>query len=100
MAGLLAGCGNSATDAASARETDRLCKAAIGTGFAKRCSINNRDSTIGIVVDTDDDQKARTLCADIAAKMQPAAAGLPDKWKLQIFSPYRDDKALAACFLH
>lgn len=100
LTAMLAGCGKSATDAATANETDRLCKAAIGTGFAKRCSVNNLDSTVGIVADTDDDQKARTLCADIADKMKPAAAGLPDEWKLQIFSPYRGDKPLAACFLH
>ena len=100
IAAMLAGCGKSAADAASANAKDKLCKAAIGTGFTKQCSYNNLDSTVSIVADTDDDQKARTLCADIAARMKPATAGLPDKWKLQIFSPYRDDKPLAACFLH
>ena len=98
LAAMLAGCGKSGTDAATAIETDSLCKAALSTGVAKQCSVNNLDSTVGIVVDTDD-EKARTLCADIAGKMKPATAGLSDKWKLQIFSPYRDDKPLAACFL-
>jgi hypothetical protein len=99
MGAMLAGCGKSATDAATANETDSLCKAAIYTGLTKQCSVNNLDSTVGIVIDTDD-ERARNLCADIASKMKPATAGLSDKWKLQIFSPYRDDKPLAACFLH
>lgn len=100
MAAMLAGCGKSADGAASANAKDKLCKAAIGTGLTKQCSFNNLDSTVSIVADTDDDQKARTLCADIADKLKPESAGLSDKWKLQIFSPYRDDKPLAACFLH
>jgi hypothetical protein len=98
LAVMLAGCGRSGTDAATAIETDRLCKAALSTGVAKQCSVNNLDSTVGIVIDTDD-EKARTLCAEIAGRIKPASAGLPDNWKLQIFSPYRDDKPLAACFL-
>jgi hypothetical protein len=98
LAVMLAGCGKSGTDAATAVETDRLCKAVLSTGVAKQCSVNHLDSTVAIVIDTDD-EKARTLCADIAGKIKPASAGLSDKWKLQIFSPYRDDKPLAACFL-
>ncbi|MGA9666831.1 MAG: hypothetical protein WBQ69_10335 [Gallionella sp.] len=100
VAATLAGCGKSATGAASANAKDNLCKAALGTGLTKKCSFNDLGSTVGIVIDTDDDQKARTLCADIAGKMRPATAGLSDKWKLQVFSPYRDDKPLAACYLH
>ncbi|MGA7748960.1 MAG: hypothetical protein WCA63_02320 [Gallionella sp.] len=99
LSAALAGCGKADTHTATAGETDRLCGAIIIAGYTKQCAVNKLDSTIGIVIDTDD-EKARNLCADIASKMKPTTADLSDKWRLQIFSPYRDDKPLAACFLH
>jgi hypothetical protein len=61
--------------------------------------VSTRSYNVGIVIDTND-EAARNLCAEIADKIKTLTAGLTDQWKLQIFSPYRDDKPLAACYLH
>ena len=93
----LAGCGKPDTPAATAAGTDKLCAAIKDAGFAQKCSANPLDGTVGIVAGTDDDEAARKLCAAIAGRMKPPGAGLAGQHKLQIFSPYRDDKPLAAC---
>jgi len=100
LSAALAACGKSENQPVASDVPNKLCEAMRDAGLAKQCTVNSLDSTFGIVADTDDDQKARTLCADIAQRMKPESAGLSDQWKLQIFSPYRDDKPLAACYLH
>ena len=93
----LPGCGKPDTPAATAAGTDKLCAAIKDAGYTQKCSANPLDATVGIVAGTDDDEAARKLCAAIANRMKPLGTGLPGQWKLQIFSPYRDDKSLAAC---
>lgn len=93
----LAGCGKPDTPAATAAGTDKLCAAIKDAGFTQKCSANPLDGTAGIVAGTDDDEAARNLCAAIAGRMKPLGAGLAGQRKLQIFSPYRDDKPLASC---
>ena len=95
----LSGCGQSDTAPAASAETNKLCGAIQDTGLTKHCAVDNRNSTVGIVIDTND-EAARNLCVDIANKVKPLTAGLTGQWQLQIFSPYRDDKPLAYCVLH
>lgn len=95
----LAGCGKSDTPTAASDVTNKLCGAIQETGLTKHCAVDNRNSTVGIVIVTND-EAARNLCVDIANKMKPLTAELSGQWKLQIFSPYRDDKPLAYCVLH
>jgi hypothetical protein len=99
LSGYLAGCGKSDTPPIASDETNKLCGAIQDTGRAKQCAINNRNHTVGIVIDTND-EAARNLCVDIANKIKPLTTDLSGQWKLQIFSPYRDDKPLAYCTLH
>jgi len=99
LSATLAGCGQSGTPPAASAETNKLCGAIQDTGLTKQCAADDRNSTIGIVIDTND-EAARNLCADIANKLKPLSADLTGNWKLQIFSPYRDDKPLAYCVLH
>lgn len=82
---------------AATTQTDRLCAAIKDGGYTKKCLANPRDHTVGIVADTSDDQAARELCARVAGSSKRLAAGLSDQWKLQVYSPYRDDKPLAEC---
>jgi len=96
---MLAACGKPDNLPAVSAQTDRLCAAIKDGGYTGRCSANQPDRTLIIVGNTDDDEAARNLCAAIANRMKPLSAGLPGRWKLQVFSPYRDDKALAACVL-
>lgn len=99
MSAMLAGCGKSDTPPSTSSETDKLCGAIQDTGLAKQCVVNNRNNTVGIVIDTND-EAARNLCVDIASKMKPLTANFTGQWKLQIFSPYRDDKPLSYCTLN
>jgi hypothetical protein len=93
----LAACGKPDDLPAVAAQTDSLCKAIKDGGYTRQCSADPLDRTVGIVGNTDDDQAARELCAATANRMKPLGVGLPGQWKLQVFSPYRDDKPLAAC---
>jgi hypothetical protein len=95
----LAGCGKSDSTPVASAETNKLCGAIQDTGLTKQCVASSRNNTVGIVIDTND-EAARNLCVDIANKMKPLTADLSGEWKLQIFSPYRDDKPLAYCTLH
>lgn len=98
LSATLAGCGQSGTPPASFEVTNKLCGAIQDTGLTKHCVVDNRNSTVGIVIDTND-EAARNLCVDIANRIKPLTADLSGQWKLQIFSPYRDDKPLAYCVL-
>lgn len=93
----LAGCGKPDTPAATAAGADKLCAAIKDAGYTQKCSANPLDGTVGIVAGTDDDEAARKLCAAIAGRMKPLGAGVTGQRKLQIYSPYRDDKPLATC---
>ncbi len=96
----LAGCGNPDSQPASTAQTDKLCAAIRDAGYTRKCSANQRERTVAIVGNTDDDQAARDLCAAIAGSTKLLNAGLTGQWQLQIYSPYRDDKPLTACFLY
>jgi hypothetical protein len=99
LSAALSGCGKSDTPTVALDVTNKLCRAIQDTGLTKNCVVDNRNNTVGIVIDTND-EAARNLCVDIANKMKPLTADLSGLWKMQIFSPYRDDKPLAYCVLH
>ena len=95
-----AGCGKSdAPPPVSADKTDKLCAAIKDTGLTQRCIVSNSDRTIGITFDSNDDEKARRLCMEIAKRVKPLTADFPAQWQLQVISRYRDDKPLNYCFL-
>jgi hypothetical protein len=103
----LAGCGDSGKrhgqntgKSATANDTSGLCSAITGTGLVKQCTFNSRDSVVEVTIDSFDDEAAREACADIAKKTIQLTAHLSGQWKLQVYSPYRSDKPMAACFLH
>jgi hypothetical protein len=92
---MLTGCGRSGSQPVN-YETNRLCGAILDTGLTKQCLVNNQDSTVNIVIDTND-EAARNLCIDIAGKTKSLTNGIPALWKLQIYTPYRTDKPVAVC---
>jgi len=96
---MVAGCGKSDTRPVTSAETNKLCGAIQDTGLTKQCIANSLNNMVVIVIDTND-EAARNLCVDIANKMKPLTSDLTGQWKLQIFSPFRDDKPLAYCMLH
>ena len=95
----LSGCGKHDTQTDTAQEAGQLCAALKGAGFSGKCTVNSFNNTLGIVIDIDD-VKAIYLCPDIANRIKPSTMGLAGQWKLQILSPYRDDKPLGDCVLH
>jgi len=102
----LAGCGDSdkqqaATSGKSGKANDMsgLCPAITGTGLVKQCTVNSRDGAVEVVIDSFDDEVARNVCANIANKMTQLNFHLSGEWKLRVFSPYRSDKPMAACYL-
>ncbi len=104
---LAGGCGQSgsqqgalAARQTTAQDTSALCPAIEGTGLIKQCTVNSQDKTVHVVIDNNDDQVARSTCADVVSRMAQSNAGLSAQWMLQVYSPYRDDKPLAACPLH
>jgi hypothetical protein len=101
-----AGCGDSDKQQESAsgkpgvaNDMSGLCTSIEGTGLAKQCAVNSHDSLVDVTIDSFDDEVARNICADIADKTTQLTAHLSGQWKLQVFSPYRSDKPLAACLL-
>jgi hypothetical protein len=104
----ITGCGNSDSQQESvlgkpgaADDTSKLCSS-IDEGFslAKQCAVNNSYSEVGVTIDSNDDEVARNICADITKKMMKLTAHFSASWKLQIYSPFRSDKPLATCLLH
>jgi hypothetical protein len=102
----LAGCGDSdkqqaATSGKSgtANDLSGLCPAITGTGLVKQCTVNSRDGAVEVVIDSFDDEVARNVCANIANKMTQLNFHSSGEWKLRVFSPYRSDKPMAACFI-
>ncbi len=77
---------------------DALCPAILKTGLANQCTVN--ESTVNVIINSDDDEVARESCAIITAKIKPRTTQLSGAWQLQIFSPYRSDKQTATCPLH
>ena len=92
----LAGCGVSHHESAKAETA--LCTAVMDTGLAKQCTAGN--TMVSVVIESDDDEVAREICAKIALEIKPVSTKLSGNWQLQIFSPYRSDKQTAACPLH
>ncbi len=104
---VISGCGNSGSqqDSAPSRQTaaddtSKLCSSIQGTGLTKQCTVNSRDSTIHVMIDNNDDEVARNICADVANRTAQQTAHLSGQWVLQVYSPYRNDKPLATCLLH
>jgi len=103
----ITGCGDSDSQKQSAPgmpvtadDTSQLCSSIEGVGLAKQCSVNSRYSAVDVIIDSNDDEVARNICADVAGKMTQLTARFSVPWKLQIFSPYRSDKPMATCLLH
>jgi hypothetical protein len=108
----ITGCDNSDSQQESAHgkpgaadDTSRLCSAIEGPGLNgqgldKQCSVNSRDSTVAVFIDSYDDEVARNICTDIANKMTQLTAHFSASWKLQVFFPYRSDKPMATCLRH
>ena len=103
----LAGCGNSdkqqepaTAKPGAADDMAGLCSSIVGAGLAKQCTVNSRESLVGMMIDSFDDEVARNACADIVSKTTQQTAHLSRQWKLQVFSPYRSDKPLATCLLN
>lgn len=104
---LAGGCGQStsqqealANKRAASDDTSGLCPAISGTGLTKQCTVNSRDGTVHVIIDNDDDQAARDVCAEVVSRVAQQTAALSARWMLQVYSPYRDDKPLAACPFH
>ncbi|MGA7596042.1 MAG: hypothetical protein WCA64_12690 [Gallionella sp.] len=100
----IAGCGRphqgSARPGQTAGDTSGLCPAIQRTGLAAQCEVSRSDSTVHVMIDNDDDEVARNVCAGVAGRIAQQTALLPAQWMLQVYSPYRNDKPLATCPLH
>ena len=91
---MTAGC-NQSGSSPSANDNNTLCSA-ITDAKVLHCSVNSREHSVAIVIDTSD-EAAWNLCTDIAQKLKPQTSSLTGQWKLLIYSPYRDDKPQAYC---
>lgn len=96
----ISGCGNSVPPQQAVDDTSQLCPAIVGTGLARQCTVSSSDQTIHITIDSFDDNAARNACADVVNRVAKQTAHLSAQWMLQVYSPYRSDKALATCPLH
>ena len=103
----ISGCGNSDSQqgavppkSAAADDTSRLCPSIEATGLAKQCAVSSRDSTVRVMIANNDDEVARNICADVVNRVAQQTVHLSGRWMLQVYSPYRNDKALASCSLH
>ncbi|MGB9093065.1 MAG: hypothetical protein WCB93_03025 [Gallionella sp.] len=100
----IAGCGRSQQDTArpgqAAGDTSGLCSAIQRTGLAAQCEVSGSDSTVRVMIDNNDDEAARNICAGIAGRIAQQTTRLSTQWMLQVYSPYRSDKPLARCPLH
>jgi hypothetical protein len=103
----IAGCGDSdslqtsvAVKPATGEDASKLCAAIEASGLARQCTISSRFNTIGVIIDSNDDEVGRNVCAAIANKFSPLTSHFSDHWKLQVFSPYRSDKPMATCPLY
>lgn len=94
------GCGNSVPPQQTVEATSQVCPAIVGTGLAKQCTVSSSDHTIHITIDSFDDNAARNACADVVNRVAKQTANMSAQWILQVYSPYRSDKALATCPLH
>lgn len=100
----IAGCGRSQQGAPrsvqTADDTSGLCPAIQRTGLVAECAVNGSDSTIHVMIVNDDDEAARNVCAEVVNRIAQQTSHLTAQWMLQVYSPYRNDKPLAACPLH
>jgi hypothetical protein len=104
----ITGCGNSDSQQKTVQgqpivtgDTSQLCSAIVeASSLAKQCAVNTNYSEVGVTIDSNDEEVARNICADIANKMTKLTAGFSASWKLQIYSPYRSDKPMTTCLLH
>ena len=81
-------------------DADKLCAAIKSNSAAIKCSVQNRGRTVDVTIDThDEDEVVRKSCVVLADKTKQFAANFSGQWKLQIFTPYRDDKPIATCVL-
>jgi len=92
----LGGCDSSYTPPVASEGTQKVCDAIKITAPTKQCVASEWNRSIAIVIDTTD-EVARNLCEEIGRKIKPLTGDLSGQWKFQIFSPYREDKPLAAC---
>jgi hypothetical protein len=105
---MISGCGNSDSQQESvsgkprvADDTSQLCSTITESfSLAKQCAVNSPYSEVAVTVDSNDDEVARNICADIANKVTKLTSRFSASWKLQIYSPYRSDKPTATCLLH
>jgi hypothetical protein len=100
------GCGNSdkqqeavSGKAGTAKDTPEICSSIMVAGLVKGCAVNNHDTAIDVTIDSMDDEVARNICTKIVDMTTRLSVHLAGQWKLRVFSPYRRDKELAACFL-
>ncbi len=103
----IAGCGDSdsrqtpaAGKPATAEDASKLCVAIEASGLAGQCTISSRFNTIGVIIDSNDDEVGRNVCAAIANRVSPLTSHFSDHWKLQVSSPYRSDKPMTVCPLY
>jgi len=93
---MIAGCGKSAVE----DDTTKLCTSIEASGLARQCTYSRSFNTVGVIVDSNDDEVGRNVCAAIANRFLPLTSHFSDHWKLQVFSPYRSDKPMATCPLY
>ena len=96
----IAGCGRSQQGAPRQQDTSGLCPAIQHTGLTKQCAVNDSDSTVHVMIANDDDEVARNVCDEVVNRIAQQTVRLSAQWMLQVYSPYRNDKPLAACPLH
>ena len=93
------GCSKPEDTPAGTADTNGICSTISESGLAGKCAVNSHERTIAIVVSTSD-EAAWNLCDALASKLKPSTGKLTGQWKLQLFSPYRDDKPIAYCPLY
>ena len=96
----LMGCNKPDTPPTASSKATELCSVILNTGLTGLCIPGDQNQTVGIMIDSIDDEKARQLCIAVADKIKPMTATLSGQWRLEVYSPHRSDKPLNYCALH
>lgn len=96
---MIAGCNPENQSPVAPEMAKKLCRAILNNGLSPLCMPSDEHQTIGIMLDSNDDEMARKLCAHVANKLKPMMTDFSGQWRLEVFAPLRNDKPLNYCVL-
>jgi hypothetical protein len=96
---MITGCNPATQSSIEPEMAKKLCRAILNNGLSPLCMPSDEHRTIGIMLDSNDDELARKLCLNVANKLKPMMVDFSGQWRLEVFAPLRSDKPLSYCVL-